>query len=424
VRRQVVLLVTATTVLVLVAFLLPLTVLLRTLAADRAVAEATREAQGLAVLVAVAEPGQLADALTLLNQRSARDVGLVLPDGRSLGARDRGSTTSLDLARAGRSFTTDVPGGREVYAPVDTASGRAVVRSFVPDRLLHKGVAPAVTILVTLGAGLLLLTVLVADRLAAGTVRPVRDLARTALALGHGDLEARAQLGGPAEVREVGHALNVLAQRIGELLVAEREAVADLSHRLRTPLTALRLDAEAVADEKHRQRLLDHLDTLQRTVDAVIREARRPVREGLGTGCDAIAVVAERTAFWRVLMEDQGRVFDVEMPAGTAAVRVPVDDLRAALDALLQNALVHTPDGTAVRVAVRAADERRTEVVVADAGPGHPPHALGRGWSTAGSTGLGLDIARRTAEASGGWLAVGRSAEGGASVMLVLGPAL
>lgn len=417
-------LVTATTLLVLVAFLLPLTVLLRTLAADRAVADATKEAQNLAVLVAVADPAQLPDAVTLVNQRGAREVGLVLADRRTLGAADRGSAASLDLALSGRSFTTTVSGGRQVYVPVDTADGRAVVRSFVPDRLLRRGVVPAVTVLVALGGGLLLLTVFVADRLAAGTVRPVKDLAGTALALGHGDLAARATVGGPAEVREVGHALNVLAQRIGELLVAEREAVADLSHRLRTPLTALRLDAESVADPAERQRLLDHADALQRTVDEVIREARRPVREGVTATSDAAEVVAERAAFWAVLMEDQGRLFDVAVQPSTEAVRVIRADLGAAVDALLQNALVHTPEGTAVRVRVRPAPGRCTEVVVADAGPGYPASALGRGRSTVGSTGLGLDIARRTAEASGGRLVLGTNDEGGASVTLVLGPAL
>ena len=419
-----VLLVTATTLLVLVAFLLPLTVLLRTLAADRAVAEATKEAQNLAVLVAVADAAQLSEAVTLVNQRGARAVGLVLADGRTLGAADHGGVASLDLALSGRSFTATVPGGRQVYVPVDTADGRAVVRSFVPDRLLRRGVVPAVTVLVSLGAGLLVLTVLVADRLASGTVRPMKDLARTAHALGRGDLAARVTVGGPAEVQEVGHALNVLAQRIGELLVAEREAVADLSHRLRTPLTALRLDAESVSDPVQRQRLTDHADALQRSVDEVIREARRPVREGVTASCDAAEVVAERAAFWAVLMEDQRRPFEVAVQPSPDPVRVTRADLGAAVDALLQNALVHTPEATAIRVQVRPAAGRCTEVVVADAGPGYPASALGRGRSTAGSTGLGLDIARRTAEASGGRLVLGTNDEGGASVTLTLGPAL
>jgi signal transduction histidine kinase len=424
VRRQVVVLVTATTLLVLLAFLLPLTVLLRTLAVDRAVAEATKEAQNLAVLVAVADPGQLDAAVTLTNQRGDRRVGLVLPDGRSFGPTDPGMPQSLALALAGRSFTIGVPGGRQVYVPVDTARGRAVVRSFVPNRLLHNGVTPAVTVLVALGVGLLLLTVFLADRLASGTVRPMKDLERTALALGRGDLSARAAVGGPHEVREVAHAVNVLAQRIGELLVAERESVADLSHRLRTPLTALRLDVESVDDMVHRVRLLEHLDALQRTVDEVIREARRPVREGVLAECDAAQVVADRVRFWSVLMVDQGRPLDLDVRAAPDRVRTTAEDLGAAVDALLQNALLHTPDGTAVRVAVTPAAERCTTVVVTDEGPGYRVGAVDRGHSTSGSTGLGLDIARRTAESSGGRLVLGRSAEGGASATLVLGPAL
>ena len=85
-----------------------------------------------------------------------------------------------------------------------------------------------------------------ADRVARGVVRPVADLAHTAERLGAGDLDARVEPAGPPEIVEVGHTLNRLAGRIVELLAAERELVADLSHRLRTPITALRLDAEAL----------------------------------------------------------------------------------------------------------------------------------------------------------------------------------
>lgn len=418
------LLVTATTLLVLLAFLLPLTLLLRTLAVDRAVAEATKEAQNLAVLVAVADPAQLASAVTLINERGPRQIGLVLAPGQRIGATDRGTPASLALAEAGRSFTAAVPGGRQVYVPVDTSSGRAVVRSFVPDRVLHRGVAAATGILVSLGAGLLVLAVIVADRLAAGTVRPMKALAQTALALSDGQLDARVVVGGPTEVKEVGHALNVLAQRIGELLDAEREAVADLSHRLRTPLTALRLDSEALPPSPAAARVAGDLDDLHRAIDAVIREARRPVREGVNPSCDAGEVVAERAAFWGVLMEDQGRAFDVTVVDPLLPVKVSAEDLRAAVDAVLQNALVHTPEGTTVWVRVTAAAAGRTEVRITDDGAGLPPLASERGRSGAGSTGLGLDIVRRTAEASGGSLRLTTADGSGACVLMTLGPAM
>jgi len=64
--------------------------------------------------------------------------------------------------------------------------------------------------------------------------RPIGELARVSHVLAAGDLEARASLAGPPEVREVAQGLNHLAGRIRELLWQERESVADLSHRLRT----------------------------------------------------------------------------------------------------------------------------------------------------------------------------------------------
>jgi signal transduction histidine kinase len=421
-RRQVVALVTATTLLVLIAFLIPLTVLLRTLASDRALSDGTREAQNIAALVAVTEPDQLAAALAVVNQRSSRELGLVLSGGATFGEPARGSAQALALAQQGRSFTTDVPGGREIYVPVDSAAGRAVVWAFVPDALLRRGVPAATAVSIGLGVALLLLTVWLADRLARGTVRPVRAMAGTALALGTGDLSARAPESGPREVREVGRALNLLAERIGELLAAERESVADLSHRLRTPLTALRLDADGVADPELRARLIADMDELQRQTDEIIHAARRHVREGIQARCDATAVVAERTAYWSVLFEDQERPFTVSLPDGPSYVRLSAQDLGAAVDALLQNALAHTPRGTAVQVAVSQHVDGRSRVSVGDAGPGLPAGADRRGVSTAGSTGLGIDIARRTAEAAGGRLELGTAPEGGAAITMELGP--
>lgn len=421
-RRQVVVLVTATTLLVLLAFLVPLAVLLRTLASDRAVADASQEAQSIAALVAVTEPDQLEAAVTVVNQSGSRRVGVLLPSGRQVGADDEGTAAALQLAKEGRSFSAEVPHGRQVYVPVDTGAGRAVVWSFVPDALLRKGVAAGTAVAVGLGLGLLLITVVLADRLARGTVRPVRGMAATALALGQGDLSARAPVEGPKEVREVAHALNLLAERIRELLDAEREVVADLSHRLRTPLTALRLDVDAVRDPEVKQRLTADLDEVQRHVDGLIHEARRQVRTGVQATCDAGDVVRDRTTFWGVLFEDQERELAVDVTPGPHLVRLSADDLAAAVDALLQNALVHTPGGTAVEVRVVQGADDRSAVTVADEGPGIPSGATARGLSTAGSTGLGLDIARRTAEASGGRLLVAERPGGGAEVTLELGP--
>lgn len=411
--------VAATTLLVVVAFLLPLGLLLRTLAADRATSQARQEAQGLAVVVAVVTSrAQLEPAVSLVDSGSPRAVTVFLPDGTSLGTTGR---PLGQLALSGRAFTEDVEGGREVYVPVETGAGRAVVRSFVADSLLRRGVDSAFAVLVALGVGLLLVAVLVADRLARGVVRPVGALAVAARRLTDGELTARVEPDGPPEVREVGAAVNALGRRIGELLVAERESVADLSHRLRTPLTALRLDAEGLCDPVEAARLGADVSALERTVDEVIRGVRRAVREGGPVSCDAVAVVTERAAFWAVLAEDQGRVWTVEAPPGPLLVRLSEEDLAAAVDGLLGNVFAHTPDDAEVEVSVSAVGGL-VHVEVADRGPGLPVDAPERGRSGVGSTGLGLDIARRTAEASGGRLVLGERAAGGTRIRMELAP--
>jgi signal transduction histidine kinase len=164
------------------------------------------------------------------------------------------------------------------------------------------------------------------------------------------------------------------------------------------------------------------VDALSRGIDDVITEARRTVREGLGTGCDAVAVVADRIAFWSVLAEEEHRAVAVDLAEGPAPVRVSRGDLAAAVDALLGNVFAHTPEGTRFGVAVRLRPGGGAEVSVTDSGPGlSEAAALQRGRSGGGSTGLGLDIARRTAEASGGGLRLACTAAG-TTVVLELGP--
>jgi signal transduction histidine kinase len=422
-RLRIILLVVAASSLVLVSFLIPLALVLRTLAADRAVSSATVKAQLVPTLAPTLGTRSLRATVDRVNAGDkTTPVTVFLPDGTSLGApapRDAG----VLLAARGRSFTTPVPGGVEVLvAAGGLSAGPVVIRAFVPDAQLRDGVARAWLLLGCLGLGLLTLSVVVADQLARSLVRPLAGVARASDRLATGDLSARAELAGPAEVRRAGAGLNRLALRIGELLARERETVADLSHRLRTPLTALRIDAESLRDHAERTQVLADVGALERTVDQVIREARRPARDGR-VACDAVAVVAERAAFWLPLAEDTERAMTIELASGELPVRVSGEDLAACMDILLENVFAHTPDGAglAIRLSRRAAGG--AWLVVADDGPGfRSPDPTERGRSNGGSTGLGLDIARRIAESSGGTLTLGRSVSGGGSVTVGLGP--
>ena len=205
--------------------------------------------------------------------------------------------------------------------------------------------------------------------------------------------------------------------------------MADLSHRLRTPLTVLRLDAEGLDNPEEARRLADDVDELERAVTGVIRQARRPVQEDLIVPeTDAAQVAKDRLAFWAPLAEDQERSFefvagssddgDEDRPPATTNVAVSADELEAALDALLGNVFAHTPEGTAFRVEVRPLSDGWISLAVEDSGSGLSPDFVERGVSGSGGTGLGLDIARRTAEAAGGVFRIGRSATGGARIAM------
>jgi signal transduction histidine kinase len=406
-RRRLALLVAATTSLVLLAFLLPLAVLVSRAASSNAVSEATARSQPVVSVVSAGAPAAEVDAVVATVERTGIRV-LVRP--AAADAELRSTVTRRD------------DGSALIRQPV-VVDGRAVlVDTVVPESLLREGVTRAWVVLGGLGAVLVALSLVVADLLARNLTAPIASLSRTAHRLAHGDLTARAGPGGPPEVVEVAEALNLLAARIDELLAGEREAVADLSHRLRTPMTALRLGVEALPDGADRAALTSAVDDLSRQVDLLIREARRPVREGVDVRCDAAAVVAERVAFWAALAEDQRRVVSVSTPDRPCPVRVSSPDLEATLDALLGNVLAHTPDGTGLAVRLICDPTGGAVLEVLDEGAGFPDESvLARGASGAGSTGLGLDIARRTATASGGDLAIGSAPGGGARVTLRLG---
>jgi signal transduction histidine kinase len=194
--------------------------------------------------------------------------------------------------------------------------------------------------------------------------------------------------------------------------------VADLSHRLRTPLTVLRMQADALPDPEARERFQEAAAELERAVTGVIEEARRPIREGAGAPVDLGPLARERAEFWGALADDQNRPWRVSVPDRPQRVAVSAADLEAALDALLGNVFSHTADGTGFAVLVEPVPDGGTRLVVEDAGPGFGTDALERGRSGDGSTGLGLDIARRTAEAAGGGIAVGPASLGGARITL------
>jgi hypothetical protein len=205
-----------------------------------------------------------------------------------------------------------------------------------------------------------------------------------------GEVDRRYQPAGPYEVAEVGQAVNELADRIGSLLAGARIAAADLGHRLRTPLTALRLDVETVTDPAEQARLSAGLDALEAAVNRLIRETRQ-APEPVSGRADLAQAVRDRMAFWSLLAKSQQRPFDVRAPSRQVEVGLDRDELDAAIDALLSNVFAHTSEGTPFHVQLqRAATAARSwSLIVEDQGTGTNPQ-LARAGAGRGALAWGL----------------------------------
>jgi signal transduction histidine kinase len=426
VRQRLTFLVAASMSAVVLAFLAPLGLLVRTLAEDRAVNSAQADADRLTSLaIGVKDTNQLRRLASsyLGAHTNGMTTTLVLPGGQYVGTPPAADDTRLQAAiDEGRNQRVPSDRGVDLYVPAIGAEETVVVHTFIPNSVLHQGVASATMTLAALGLLLLIVAVLAADRLARRVSAPIRQVAAAAEALHDGALDTRVPEQGPSEVVAMARALNRLAGRIEQLLAAERDSVADLSHRLRTPVTALRLDADSVMDLEVADRLRLHVAQLERTVDAIVHDARRPSKTAVESSCDIGRVVQERVSFWSALAEDQGRPLRLGLPEVPLRVRLDASDLADVVDVLIDNAFAHTEEGVAIEIWVIQRADGAVALTVEDAGLGLPPgDIVSRGQSGAGSTGLGLDIVRRAALAAGGSMELGRSRLGGALIRVILG---
>jgi len=399
----------------MLAFCIPLSFVVRSLAYDRAIDTAELEARTLAAELATAhDAAAIVKLARQANSAAADTASVYLASGHTASGLSQVAAPLPPAVRAGRGATTvAAAGSRLVWEPVHGhGAARAVVVRVSPGQLT-RGVTRTWVLLFGGGALLVVIAVALADRLGASIVRPLLALVTVANRLRDGNLDSRGVPSGPYEVAEVGQAVNELADRINALLANARLAAADLGHRLRTPLTALRLDAEAMGDAADKRRLQHDLDTLEEAVSRLIQETRQAPPDATARA-DLAEAVRDRMAFWSVLAKSQGRAFDVQAPSRRVEVGLGRDELDAAIDALLSNVFTHTPEGTAFGVQLRrtARGAQSWSLVVEDQGTADSTHTA-KPRPERRSTGLGLDIVRRTAARAGGNTAVGRTPSGG-----------
>ncbi|MGW7076445.1 sensor histidine kinase [Streptomyces sp. NPDC054866] len=422
----------AVTTMVVVAFAVPLGLVIQEMARDRAFSNAERHAAGMGPTLSITtDRDQLTKAVATSEAGGEGRMAVYVPPidkapALEIGDRRADAHAVETTRKEGRARTATVEGGFALLQPTALSSGQiAVVEIFVPEGAVSNGVTTAWLVLAGVGVALIIGSVAVADRLGVRMVQPAKRLVGAAQSLGEGKLGARVQEEGPTELRLAAVAFNSMADQVVQLLANERELAADLSHRLRTPLTVLRLNAASLGDGPAAEQTRIAVEKLEREVDTIIRTARdakpQTAAVGPGAGCDASEVIQDRMAFWSALAEDEGRevrVAGVERPVWIPVAR---PELVASLDALLGNVFRHTREGAAFAVDVHSGEDA-VIVLVSDAGAGiaDPEAALARGAGSGadGSTGLGLDIVRQLAESTGGDVRIGRSVLGGTEVRI------
>ncbi len=282
--------------------------------------------------------------------------------------------------------------------------------------------------LIYAGVLALLLAVLLAALIAGSVSRPLRTMANAAEAVARGQYDQRVPPEGPDEVRRVANSFNIMAAQVKATQAAQRDFVANVSHDLRTPLTAVsgwsqalldgatetpdevRHAAETIHNEAARMaRLVNDLLDLARMESGQLQLQRREV--------DLSEIVAD--VYRSQSPRARARQIDLRLDAPQP---LPVygdpDRLTQVFTNLVDNALTYTPSGGEVHLATRAVDGS-AEGAVSDTGPGIPEAELprvferfyrleksrARGEDGRGS-GLGLAIVSELVAAQGGQVSV------------------
>ncbi|WP_026424569.1 ATP-binding protein [Actinokineospora inagensis] len=268
-------------------------------------------------------------------------------------------------------------------------------------------VALVVALTVTVGTVVAMVT---ARRLA----RPLLHVADRASRLGAGDFRLDRGRYDLHELDMVAEALDASATALAQLVQRERDLVGDVSHQLRSRLTALQLRLEAltmVSDEDAAVEAREALDQAERLAE-VLDELLAAAREARAVDAEPVELARELTVIadeWREMLRAESRSLRLRLTPGVMA-RVTPARLREAIGVLLDNALRHG-SGT-VTLSSRGGEtfggSETVVIEVTDAGAGVPDelaaHIFERGVSGGGSTGLGLALARALVESDGGRL--------------------
>ena len=378
--------------------------------------------------------------LSVFKQVEQADNGLViyLTGGRVLDAKGQmpaGQWRQLaaHVAETGQAFTGTM--GSQAIAAVPVFNAGRLVETVLgtvilvrPTASLDREIAAIWVLFGTICVVAMIGAALLAFGLARWVSRPLKGLDAAARRLADGDLEIRAKVeSGPPELRRLGTTFNTMAGRLEALVHGNRAVIADVSHQLRTPLAALRLRLDLLADDTDPETghelagALDELARLSRLVDGLLTVARAENVVPVPMTVDVAEVAGERVVAWHPVADDRSIIL-VASPARQVLAWIGEGHLEQILDNLIANALDALSPGHMVRLTTTATPAG-ARITVSDNGPGMSAEDRERAFlrfttTSPNGTGLGLAIVHRLATSNGGTAHLDETPGGGLTVTL------
>jgi signal transduction histidine kinase len=404
-RRRVLVAIVSATVLGVVLFAIPLALTVQQLYKGEHVAQLQRDA----TRVAATAPETVA-AIPKTIQRptgmsSRVQIGLYRTDGQLISGTGPAFSAVAAAARDNRLHEATEGGRLAVSAPVPGDHGvNVTARVSIRTGDTNDGVLLVWLAIAATAAVAVLVAVFLARRQARGIALPLERLTAATTALGDGELPGALPPSGIVEADAAADALQKTAARLDATMRRQRAFSRDVSHQLRTPVTALMLGLESAlarpGADLHTsiETAIDRLGQLQHIVEELLVLTEPEIVAGI-LDFDALAdAVRER---WNGAYLEQGRSLDVTVEASLPEVRAPKTAVQQILDVLVANALRH--GAGAVTVAMWRLGNG-VAVDVRDEGPGF--HTDADGSPLENSRGHGLPLARALTQLAGGSLVV------------------
>jgi signal transduction histidine kinase len=445
------------TVIVLVMLIVPLGVFYSQRERERLAADAEHDASVIASLYEDdLEAGVPLDPIPADTYEDRTGARVVVVDGDGISRVDTAAeierdfstrpefAAALDGVRTSGTRRSDTLATDLLFVAVPVASGGTVHgalrisldTSDVEQRVRNFWLALGAIAVVVLAA-----VTLIGWVVARSVTRPLRELTATATRFAGGDLSVvDHDVEGPAEIQALDETMSTMAQRLEAVLGDQRRFVADASHQLRTPLTALRLRLEnlqsdvAAADRgdadartvEALERAIGETERLTELVSNLLQLARADDRPTTAI-VDLEELVRDRVDTWTASAEDRGVDLHTDAAQGPVPVRCVPGAIEQILDNLLDNALAVSPPGSRLDVEIDRTGSDVVTLRVIDHGPGLAGDAkvdamrrFWRGDTSRPGTGLGLAIVDTLATASGGRVELADTDGGGLTVIVEL----